>query len=172
MPHGGARRGAGRPLGSKSKKPRLLSENITVNSDAVAASDAVLDLMQKIAHDPTMDVQLRLDAARAAAPYLAARIGVRSPDETVSSVAPIKVFQPLAIPSSCFLTAEQIENPDPLIEHAVPLVIEEVAVAESVAAKGPRPAKIHTPTAELGTITCFRRERPVTSVNDFSDRER
>jgi len=85
MSHGGARRGAGRKPGSKTKKtPHLLSDDIAIASDDVVASDAIVDLMQKIAHDPTIDVQLRLDAAKAVAPYLRARIGVRAPLATNS----------------------------------------------------------------------------------------
>ena len=143
MPKGGARRGAGRPKGSKSKKPRLLDDNIAVDTDAVVASDAVVDLMQKIAHDPNIDVQLRLDAAKAAAPYLVARIGPRSASlNGDGGAAKVICLQPVALPSSCFLTEEQVENLDLLpMDQATPLSLDNV---EEV--RGPRRARVYTPT--------------------------
>jgi len=96
MGHGGARRGAGRKPGSKTKKtPQLLSDDIAIAADATVASDTIVDLMQKIAHDQTIDVQLRLDAAKAVAPYLRGRIGVRAPlpRNSVGRIASIEIVQ-------------------------------------------------------------------------------
>ena len=99
MSRGGRRAGAGRKPGSKNKKPRqprLLSNDVVVESDDVVASDALIDLMKKIAHDPNIDAQLRLDAAKAVAPYLIARIGARPPPaDTTNSIGlmgPVQIF--------------------------------------------------------------------------------
>ena len=91
--------------------------------------------MQKIALDPNIDAQLRLDAAKAVAPYLVARIGVRSAPVDGADVVKVVCLQPVAIPSGCFLTSEQIENPDLLpMDQATPLPFEP---ATKVEVRGP-----------------------------------
>jgi hypothetical protein len=145
MPHGGRRRGAGRPLGSKSKKPHLLSADIVVESDAANAADALIDVMKKIAHDPNADAALRLDAAKTLAPYLIARIRSRSPD-IEKNVSRVVVLQPVAIPADCFLTKEQIENPASLMEHAVPMPLTDVA-RPAPEVHRPRSARVYAPTS-------------------------
>jgi len=94
MSRGGWRPGSGRKLGSKNKKPkqpRLLNNDLVVPVDDAVASDAIVDLMKKIALDPNIDAQLRLEAAKSVAPYLVARIGVRPPAETTNSDKPAQV---------------------------------------------------------------------------------
>ena len=72
-------------------KPRLLNNDLVVPVDDAVASDAIVDLMKKIALDPNIDAQLRLEAAKSVAPYLVARIGVRPPAEMTNSDKPAQV---------------------------------------------------------------------------------
>ena len=81
--------------------------------------------MRKIAHNPNVDVQLRLEAAKAVAPYLLPRLSTIS--SSVDDVFEVRGPNPIyIIPSSCFLTEEQMRNPDALIENAVPFVLDEI----------------------------------------------
>ena len=89
--------------------------------------------MKKIAHDPNIDAQLRLDAAKAVAPYLIARIGARPPPaDTTNSIGLMGPVQILSIPSRCFLSEEQIKNPDLLLKHAVPILFDHDDDADAV----------------------------------------
>ena len=130
MPRGGKRRGAGRKPGSKNNKsPRLLSDDIDVVSGEADAAVALRDLMRKIAHNPNVDVQLRLEAAKAVAPYLLPRLStISSSVDGVDDVFEVRGPNPIyIIPRRCFLTQEQMRNPDALIENAVPFVLDEIA---------------------------------------------
>ena len=63
---GGARSGAGRPLGSKN--PRTIAANEAARA-LPYASDSVRWLVT-LMNDPRQDLKLRLEAARALLPYL------------------------------------------------------------------------------------------------------
>lgn len=65
---GGARAGAGRKKGVPNKRTQLVQ-------DAVAASGITpLDFMLKVMRDPKKPFDMRLDAAKAAAPYVHAKL--------------------------------------------------------------------------------------------------
>ena len=65
---GGAQPGAGRPKGVKNKKTLELQA-------AVAASGVTpLEFMLKVMRDPRKGFDIRLDAAKAAAPYVHAKL--------------------------------------------------------------------------------------------------
>ena len=68
MPRGGKRPGAGRPRGSKAKKSQAI---------AIAAAEAgitPLEFMLQIMRDETVDAMVRMDMAKASAPYMHARL--------------------------------------------------------------------------------------------------
>ncbi len=67
MAHGGSRAGAGKPKGSKSKKTIALDEvsALQAKSDYVSPVKFLLDVMK----DNKQDVDIRVEAAKAAAPY-------------------------------------------------------------------------------------------------------
>jgi len=98
--------------------------------------------MRKIAHNPNVDVQLRLEAAKAVAPYLLPRLStISSSVDGVNDVVQVSGPTPIyTIPAGCFLTLEQMRNPDALIENAVPFVLDEIAeenIPPAVAAVAP-----------------------------------
>ncbi len=68
MARGGARKGAGRPQGAASK--------MDSEARAKAASEGItpLDYMLGVLRDQTNDRETRMDAAKAAAPYLHAKL--------------------------------------------------------------------------------------------------
>jgi hypothetical protein len=70
MPRGGARPGAGRPRGSRGERGRLLEERVRA---AVGDFDPVVFLVE-VAADRKRPIELRIDAAKASAPYLAPRL--------------------------------------------------------------------------------------------------
>ncbi len=67
MPHGGIRPGAGRPKGSGNKFTKDISEMLD-------DMQSPLEYMLQIMNDTGNDQRERLDAAKAAAPYIHARI--------------------------------------------------------------------------------------------------
>lgn len=82
---GGARAGAGRPKGSVKKLTRE-------QQAAVAASGITpLDFMLKVMRDSKKGMDIRLDAAKAAAPYVHARLA--SIEYTGKDGGPIEVTQ-------------------------------------------------------------------------------
>jgi len=151
MPRGGKRRGAGRKPGSTNRKPHLLSDDIDVVSGEADAAVALRDLMRKIAHNPNVDVQLRLEAAKAVAPYLLPRLSTIS--SSVDDVFEVRGPNPIyIIPSSCFVTQEQMRNPDALIENAVPFVLDEIAeenIPPAVAAVAPPSREVSRATVTM-----------------------
>jgi hypothetical protein len=68
MARGGKRPGAGRKPGSLTKKTRDIAEA------AAAAGETPLEHMLKIMRDPAVDDDRRMDAAKAAAPYVHSRL--------------------------------------------------------------------------------------------------
>jgi len=79
MSHGGARRGAGRPPGSRNKGPRkklqreLVGKALSEQMRAILGVDAFpgdgVALMQLVYKNPELPIELRLEAAKCAAPY-------------------------------------------------------------------------------------------------------
>lgn len=67
MPSGGKRPGAGRPRGSKAKKTKLLLA-------AAEAGELPVDFLLRVMRDESVDAMVRLDCAKAAAPYLHPRL--------------------------------------------------------------------------------------------------
>lgn len=68
MPRGGTRPGAGRPAGVRNKKT-------SARLEAIAASgDTPLDYLLGVMRDAANELATRLDAAKAAAPYIHARL--------------------------------------------------------------------------------------------------
>ena len=67
MPSGGRRTGAGRPKGSKNKPRQIVDIDIDPR-------DKPLDILMKIARDPTVDLALRIFALGKAAPFVHPRL--------------------------------------------------------------------------------------------------
>jgi len=65
MGHGGKRPGAGRKKGVPNKRARELMERVAANGAAMP-----VDFMLSLMRDPAMPVELRFEAAKAAAPFL------------------------------------------------------------------------------------------------------
>jgi hypothetical protein len=65
---GGARQGAGRKAGSLTKKTREIAEN------AAAEGITPLEYMLQLLRDDKNPREIRIDAAKAAAPYIHARL--------------------------------------------------------------------------------------------------
>jgi hypothetical protein len=70
---GGRRDGAGRPRGSLDKFSKLVSERL-----AASADQTPLDLLLSIMRDESQNIRIRLRAAKAAAPYVHPKLGIRS----------------------------------------------------------------------------------------------
>ena len=80
MARGGKRPGAGRPKGSPNKRtttrvPRKLAQLHRL----VATEELPLDILMRAARDETKPIELRLAAAKAAAPYFHARVSSSLP---------------------------------------------------------------------------------------------
>lgn len=69
MPKGGARPGAGRPKGAKAKLTEEAIVRAATNGDGVLPLEYLLEVMR----DKRNDQAVRIDAAKAAAPYVHAR---------------------------------------------------------------------------------------------------
>lgn len=72
MAAGGRRTGAGRPKGSVSRA------NEEVRSRALATGETPLDYMLSVMRDPRASARRRDDMAKAAAPYVHARIATKT----------------------------------------------------------------------------------------------
>lgn len=68
MPHGGKRPGAGRPKGSRNKRTEKMIA--AVNESGMTP----LDYMLSVLRDESRDHAERIDAAKAAAPYVHSRL--------------------------------------------------------------------------------------------------
>jgi hypothetical protein len=66
--HGGARQGAGRPGGAVAKKTREIANR------ALAEGITPLDYLLSVMRDEALDRAARVDAAKAAAPYVHAKL--------------------------------------------------------------------------------------------------
>lgn len=85
MSHGGVRPGAGRPKDGGSKLDKVAREV------ALAGGVSPLDFLLQIMRDKTRDDHMRIDAAKAAAPYVHAKkasVEVTGPDQ-----GPVQVQQ-------------------------------------------------------------------------------
>ena len=71
MPPGGYRPGAGRPRGSKNRRTLLLEEGARV---AAEGGLTPLEHLLTVMRDESQPTQVRLDAAKAAAPYCHPRL--------------------------------------------------------------------------------------------------
>ncbi len=80
MPRGGARQGAGRPKGSKDSKPRKITVRTLDDVKRVKARAMnegkilPLDLFMDVLNDPEADHAARMEAAKAAAPFMHPRL--------------------------------------------------------------------------------------------------
>jgi hypothetical protein len=74
MGRGGRRAGAGRPKGSKSKRTIAKVPLLPARAHRQAIEEMPLDILIAAARDKTQPIELRLAAAKAAAPYYHARI--------------------------------------------------------------------------------------------------
>jgi len=74
--HGGQRKGAGRPKGALGRLSREAREA------ARATGEMPLDYMLRVMRDKDADPMMRLDAARAAAPFLHAKLAVQEVERT------------------------------------------------------------------------------------------
>lgn len=66
MPRGGKRPGAGKPKGSKSK----LNQALGVVKDLIGDGQTPLEYLLEVMRNKRADVDLRIDAAKGAAPYV------------------------------------------------------------------------------------------------------
>lgn len=74
MSHGGARAGAGRKRGGINRFSRDLLEN------AAQSGQLPVDYMLEVMRDQSLDTRLRIDAAKAAAPYVHQKLSAISVD--------------------------------------------------------------------------------------------
>lgn len=71
---GGKRNGAGRPKGARNKRTRALSEATAEASILAQDGESPLAFLLQVMRDETKEPMVRLDAAKAAAPYQHARL--------------------------------------------------------------------------------------------------
>ena len=81
MSHGGARAGAGRKAGGTNRFNQWLLER------AEASGILPVDYLLGVMRDESLDTRLRIDAAKAAAPYVHQRLSAISVDLTASDVS-------------------------------------------------------------------------------------
>jgi hypothetical protein len=74
MSRGGRRAGAGRPRGSKNKRTIARVPLLAARAHRQTVEEMPLDILIAAARDKTQPLELRLAAAKAAAPYYHARI--------------------------------------------------------------------------------------------------
>jgi hypothetical protein len=74
MGRGGRREGAGRPKGAKSKRTIAKVPLLPARAHRQTVEEMPLDILIAAARDKTQPIELRLAAAKAAAPYYHARI--------------------------------------------------------------------------------------------------
>jgi hypothetical protein len=87
MPRGGKRPGAGRKVGSLTKKTRDIAEA------AAAAGETPLEYMLRVMRDPTVDDDKRSDMAKAAAPYVHARLASTHVTADADAVPSVVIFK-------------------------------------------------------------------------------
>ena len=90
MAHGGARSNAGRKPGSLSRFNREMVER------ASSGGDLPLDFMLEVMRDESLGIRLRIDAAKAAAPYVHQRLSAIAVDLTTSEVTHEEWLQSVA----------------------------------------------------------------------------
>jgi hypothetical protein len=73
LPRGGRRPGAGRPRGSRSRRTFAEIKLLPARVHQREVEDLPLAILMKAARDPEQPIEIRLAAARAAAPYYHAR---------------------------------------------------------------------------------------------------
>jgi hypothetical protein len=74
MSRGGRREGAGRPRGSKNRRTIKKVPLLPAQAHRQAVEEMPLDILVAAARDKTQPIELRLAAAKAAAPYYHARV--------------------------------------------------------------------------------------------------
>lgn len=79
MARGGRRAGAGRPKGSKSKRTATKVALIPALAHRQQAEELPLDMLLKAMRDETRPIELRLAAAKVAAPYYHAKVSSGPP---------------------------------------------------------------------------------------------
>lgn len=80
MAHGGARKGAGRKVGSTTTKTREIAEK------ALESGLTPLEYMLQVMRNDKCDEARRLDAAKSAAPYIHAKLSTIDMTATVDGV--------------------------------------------------------------------------------------
>lgn len=87
---GGKRPGAGRPRGAETKKKVKLQQAVTARIEKeINRNQSPLEFMLAVMRDDTEDKGVRLEAAKAAAPFVHARLAaVTVKDETPQQQAP------------------------------------------------------------------------------------
>ena len=73
MGRGGRREGAGRPRGSTSRRTLAKVKLLPARVHQQAVADLPLDILMRAARDEAQPIEIRLAAARAAAPFFHAR---------------------------------------------------------------------------------------------------
>jgi hypothetical protein len=73
MARGGRREGAGRPRGSTSRRTLAKAKLLPARAHRQAIADLPLDILMRAARDETQPIEIRLAAARAAAPFYHAK---------------------------------------------------------------------------------------------------
>jgi hypothetical protein len=79
MGRGGRREGAGRPKGSRNKRTIAKVRLLPARAHRQTVEEMPLDILIAAARDKTQPIELRLAAAKAAAPYYHAKISSRPP---------------------------------------------------------------------------------------------
>src|SRR6185503_12179214 len=83
--HGGIRAGAGRPRGARSKRPTYQAVKAMAKGEKTPL-DFLLDVMR----DSTNDIELRVLAAKAAAPYM--HRALKSVEQSGEGGGPVRVL--------------------------------------------------------------------------------
>ena len=90
MGHGGARAGAGRKPGTINRFSKDLLDK------AAQSGQLPVDYLLEVMRDQSLDTRLRIDAAKAAAPYVHQKLSAISVDLTASDVSHEEWLQSLA----------------------------------------------------------------------------
>lgn len=122
MPRGGKRAGAGRPKGSCTTRTREIADAAMANPEITTPLDHLL----KTLNNPLIGAARKDKVAELLLPYLHPRLsatamlnanGNNGNNNDTPNGPPVI----LAIPRGCFLSAEQVADPEQLVPHGVPL---------------------------------------------------
>ena len=128
MPRGGKREGSGRKVGSKVQKTALIAHRLA------AEGQTPLDFIVELMRDESQPIELRLDCAKAAAPYIHPRLAmVHNKVETDSGLTKEerKNFLIEAFRTAQKVNAEIEEEKCRILRERMPVMIDATPVLEA-----------------------------------------